>query len=88
MPTTKSAIKRARTAEKRRQRNMASKSGIRTQRRKVLEAIAAGNRPEAENGFSELASLYDKAVKKGILKLNTVSRYKSRIATKINALAA
>ncbi|MBN1918708.1 MAG: 30S ribosomal protein S20 [Verrucomicrobia bacterium] len=88
MPTTKSAAKRLRTAEKARQANMGAKSRLRTQQRKVLEAIAAGNRPEAQKGFTELVSLYDKAVKKRILKLNTVSRYKSRIAARINALPA
>ena len=88
MPTTKSAVKRGKTAEKRRQRNMAVKSEIRTQRRKVLEAIAASNKAEAQERFSELGSLYDRAVRKGILKLNTASRFKSRIAAKINALPA
>jgi small subunit ribosomal protein S20 len=88
MPTTKSAIKRMRTSEKNRQANIAVKSRVRTQRRKVMEAVAAGNKAEAEKGFSELVSLYDKAVKKSILKLNTVSRAKSRIAVKINALPA
>jgi len=88
MPTTKSATKRMRTAEKRRQRNAAHTSRIRTQRRKVLAAIEAGNRPEARKNFSELASLYDKAVKKGFLKLNTAARYKARITSKINALPA
>jgi len=86
MPTTKSASKRVRTSEKDRQRNMAYKSEIRTQRRKVLEVIEAGNKGEAAKECSKLASLYDKAVKKGMLKLNTVSRYKSRLATKFNAL--
>jgi len=88
MPTSKSAAKRVRTAVKRRQRNTAQESAIRTQRRKVLEAITAGNKPEAQTSFSKLVSLYDKAVKKRILKLNTVSRSKSRIASKINALPA
>ena len=88
MPTSKSAAKRVRTAVKRHERNIGQKSGIRTQRRKVFEAIAAGNKPEAQTSFSKLASLYDKAVKKRILKLNTVSRSKSRIASKINALPA
>ena len=88
MPTTKSAIKRLRTSEKSRQSNIAVKSHIRTQRRKVIEAIAAGNKTEAEQNFRELVSLYDRAVKKGVLKLNTVSRTKSRIAARINALPA
>jgi small subunit ribosomal protein S20 len=88
MPTTKSAAKRMRTSEQARQRNMAAKSQLRSQRRKVSEAIAAGNKPEAQKGFARLVSLYDKAVKKRLLKLNTVSRYKSRIASKINALPA
>jgi small subunit ribosomal protein S20 len=88
MPTSRSATKRLRASERRHERNIAQKSRIRTQRRRVLEAIAASNRPEAQTRFSELVSLYDKAVKKGIFKLNTVSRSKSRIAGKINALPA
>ena len=88
MPTTKSAAKRLKTTEKARQRNMAAKSQLRTQRRKVLEAIAAGKKAEAQKGFMQLAALYDKAVKKHVLKLNTVSRYKSRMALRINALPA
>ena len=88
MPTTKSAIKHVKTDEKRRQRNTAAKSAMRTQRRKVLEAIAAGNKTEAEQAFTSLVSLYDKAVKKRMLKLNTVARSKSRIAARINALSA
>lgn len=88
MPTTKSAAKRMRSSEKAQQRSVAAKSRLRTQRRHVLEAIAAANRPEAAKGFTHLVSLYDKAVKRGILKLNTVSRCKSRIAARINALPA
>jgi small subunit ribosomal protein S20 len=88
MPTTKSAVKRDRIAEKRRQSNTAVRSEIRTQRRKVLEAIAASNKPEAQQRLSELASLYDKAVKRNVLKLNTAARHKSRIAARINALPA
>lgn len=88
MPTTKSAIKRAKTGEKRRQRNAAFVSKTRSQRRRVVQAIEARDKAEAEKSFSQLASLYDKGVKKGILKLNTVSRQKSRIAARINALPA
>jgi small subunit ribosomal protein S20 len=88
MPTTKSAIKHVKTSETRRQLNTAAKSAVRTQRRKVTEAIAAGNKAQAEQAFSTLVSLYDKAVKKSILKTNTVARTKSRIAARINALPA
>jgi small subunit ribosomal protein S20 len=88
MPTTKSAIKHVKTSEKRRQRNTVARSAVRTQRRKVTEAIAAGNKAQAEQAFSTLVSLYDKAVKRHILKINTVARTKSRIAARINALPA
>jgi small subunit ribosomal protein S20 len=88
MPTTKSAAKRMRTSEKAQRKNVAAKSRLRTQRRKVFEAIAAGSKSEAQKGFTQLVSLYDKAVKQGVLKLNTVSRCKSRIASRINALPA
>jgi len=86
MPTTKSAVKRMRSADKRRERNAAYKSRIRTQRRKLLQAIEAGDRTEATKNYSALASLYDKAIQKGVMKLNTASRYKARITNKINAL--
>jgi small subunit ribosomal protein S20 len=88
MPTTKSAIKRAKTDEKRRQQNAAFVSKTRSQRRKVVQAIEARNKADAEKGFTALVSLYDKGVKKRILKLNTVSRHKSRLAARIKALPA
>ena len=53
MPNTKSAAKRLRQNKARRTRNRSIKSAVRTQLRKVREAIKAGEVDQAE---SEIAS--------------------------------
>ncbi len=87
MAHTKSASKRARQAEKRRLKNRAEKSRIRTFRRKLRAAVAAGNKDVSAAIFRNLCSYLDKAVKHGVLKANTASRYKSRDAAVLNKLA-
>jgi small subunit ribosomal protein S20 len=67
----RSVLKRARQAEKRRKRNFAIKSQIKTLKRKALE----GNK----EALNEFYSLVDKAVKKGIIHKNTGARKKSRL---------
>lgn len=86
MPTTKSAAKRIRTSARKHLDNRAAKTKVATMRRKLDEAIAAGDKDAAEKAFGPLCSALDKAVKKGALKANTASRGKSRAAARINAL--
>ena len=51
MANIKSAVKRSKQAEVSRQRNRSVKSGILTSRKKVLDAIASGNKEEAAKLF-------------------------------------
>ncbi|MBV8207439.1 MAG: 30S ribosomal protein S20 [Acidobacteria bacterium] len=83
-----SALKRARQTETRTERNRAARSRVRTALRRVREALASGNRTTAAEAYSAAVSALDKNVKTGVLHQNTASRYKSRLAARLNTLAA
>lgn len=86
MAHSKSAKKRVLVAERNRERNQAVKSRIKTMVKKVLVAVEL---KEVETSKAALSVAYkelDKAVTKGIMKKNTVSRKKARLAAKVNAL--
>ncbi len=86
MPHTKSAKKRLRQNLKRRARNRAVKSALKTQIRKVREAIQAGDLGKAEAEFRLAAKKADQAAAKRIIHPNKAARIKSRLAAKIRAL--
>ncbi|MBR2695373.1 30S ribosomal protein S20 [Candidatus Saccharibacteria bacterium] len=73
MPIIKSAKKAARQTTKRTLKNQEIKKAIKT----ALKNFKAA--PTAEN-MKKIQSEYDKAVKKGLLKKNTASRRKARLA--------
>jgi len=72
-----SAMKRVRQAEKRRLRNRALKTRIKTYTKKLLAAQSSEERQELLN---LLYSLLDKAARKRVLHPNTAARRKSRLA--------
>lgn len=82
-----SALKRARQTERRTAVNRANKSRLRTALRGFRESLAKGDKKTAEAHFRTTASLIDKAIKKGTIHANTAARYKSRLSTRLNALA-
>jgi small subunit ribosomal protein S20 len=73
---------------KRRARNRRNVSQVKTQIRKLREAIAKGDDAGAKALLPETTSAIDKAVKKGVLHDNAGSRQKSRLASRVNALGA
>ena len=83
-----SALKRTRQTEKRTAINRANKSRMRTVLRKLHTALRSGSKEEAEKQYRETASALDKSVQKGVLHKNTASRYKSRLAARVQAVAA
>lgn len=87
MANTKSAIKRAKTNEKRRQHNASRKSAIRTAIKAVEAAVENKDEKAAELLQVALKKL-DKAAAKGLLHKNTVARQKSRLAKKVNSLSS
>ena len=88
MAHTKSSKKRIVIGERNRLRNQAVKSRVKTFIKKVLIAVDSKNIDDAKAALSVAYKELDKAVSKGILKKNTVSRTKSRLATKVQALNA
>ncbi len=86
MPNIKSAKKRARQAEDRRQRNMALRSRMRTYVKKVLKAIATGDATAAQAAFKEAVPMIDKSVTKGIIHRNKAARHKHRLNARIKAM--
>ncbi|HON48869.1 MAG TPA: 30S ribosomal protein S20 [Candidatus Latescibacteria bacterium] len=87
MAINKSAVKRTKQANASRLRNRSVRSGVLTARKKVLDAIGAGNKEEAQKLYSEYSSKLDKAAKKGVIPKNNANRKKSRVALSIAKMA-
>ena len=81
-----SALKRARQTEKRTARNRANTSQLRTALRDLRESLEKGEKTNAVAIYRQTVSALDKAIQKGVLHENTASRYKSRLAARLNAL--
>jgi small subunit ribosomal protein S20 len=77
MPHHKSAAKRVITNEKARLRNIAARSRMRSAIRAVR---AATQRAEAETAYQQAVSILDRTAAKGIIKRETASRQKARLA--------
>lgn len=86
MANIKSQIKRNRTNEKARLRNVAVRSEVKSAIRKVREQIEAGNAEEAQAAFTTATRKLDKAVSKGVLHKRNAANRKSKLAQKVNAL--
>lgn len=88
MANTDSARKRIRQTEKRTARNKARKSRVRTFVRKLEEAIATGDKSVAQEAFRAAQPEMQRAVTKGTLHANTVSRKISRLSARVKSLGA
>ncbi|HUS40930.1 MAG: 30S ribosomal protein S20 [Pirellulales bacterium] len=86
MPNSNSAKKRLRQNETRRQINRTIKSSLRTQLRKVRDAITAGDVETTEVAFRAAVKKLDRAAAKKIIHPNAAARAKSRLSTRVKAL--
>lgn len=84
----KSAIKRAKTNEIRRERNASQKSAMRTAVKKFLAAVEQQDSEKAAVLYQQAARTLDKAVTKGLIHKNAAARKKSRLSKKLHALQA
>jgi len=82
----KSQIKRIRTNEKRRQRNLAVKSELKTLVRKTREAVEAGDKEAAIEALRIASRKLDKAVSKGVIHRNQAANRKSKLARRVQSL--
>ncbi len=85
MANIKSQIKRNRQNEKRRLRNRAVRSELRT--RQKAATAAAGTENEAEMLRLAIKGI-DKAAQKGVMHKNTAARQKSRLIARVRSAAS
>ena len=79
MPNTPSAKKRLRQNEARRLQNRAARSSLRTQIRRVREAVKAGDSEAAQTEFRRAQKSIDQAASRNLIHANAAARTKSRL---------
>jgi len=87
MAHSRTSKKNIRKNARRRAHNKSAVATMRTQFRKVREAVAAGDAAGASREFQKAQKLADKAAKTNRIHRNAAARIKSRLATAVNSLA-
>jgi small subunit ribosomal protein S20 len=82
----KSAAKKARQSEKRRQHNAAMRTRVRSAVKKATKAVKDGNAASAQSAYQAAVPEIDTMVSKGIIHRNKAARHKSRINKALKAL--
>jgi len=82
----KSAAKRAKQAERRRQHNVALRSRMRTAIKKVVNAVAEGDADKAVASYRAAVPEIDNLAGKGLVHRNKAARHKSRLNRAVRAL--
>jgi small subunit ribosomal protein S20 len=82
------AKKRAIQSEKARKHNASLRSMTRTYIKKVIAAVEAGDSEAATSALAAAIPAIDKLANKGIIHKNKAARHKSRLNSKVKALAA
>ena len=85
MPHHKSAAKRVITSGEARKRNVAARSRMRTA---VKAVLAAKTRAEGQSAYRAAMSILDRTASKGVIKKETASRRKARLARQVDRLPA
>ena len=87
MANIKSAKKRARQSEVRREHNASVRSRMRTAIKRVRKAVETGDKTGAATALRSAYSVLDATVGKGVVHKNMVARSKSRLAAAVKAMA-
>ena len=87
MANSPQAKKRARQAIKRRAHNVGMGSMYRTFVKRVVYAIEAGDKAAAETAYKAAVPVIDKMCVKGLVHANKAARHKSRMNSRIRAMA-
>ncbi len=83
MARHKSAIRQHRRSLRRKSLNTRTKSALRTQMRRIRETIEAKDKDGSTKMLPAVFKAIDTSVKKGAIKKNTGSRYKSRLSRQV-----
>jgi small subunit ribosomal protein S20 len=86
LANTKSAIKRLRSAERRRLRNRVYRGQARTAVKKAWHLMDEGRLEEAHEAVHVAVSALDNAAQKGIIHKNNAARRKSRLMRRLNQM--
>lgn len=87
MANSAQARKRARQAVKQNAHNSGLRSELRTAVKKVIKAIAAGDKVAAQAVYKDSVSTVDSIADKKIIHKNKAARHKSRLSAAIKAMA-
>jgi len=82
----KSQIKRNRTNERARVRNLAERSRLKTYARSFREAVASGDKDKAATALRKASQAYDKAVASGVIHGNNAANHKAKLAKAFNKI--
>jgi small subunit ribosomal protein S20 len=86
MPNIKSAKKRLKQSLRFREKNRSTKRALRTECKKVLAAVTAGDVATAESELRVTAKMLDQAAAKKVIHRNASARVKSRLSARIKKL--
>jgi len=86
MPIKQAAFKALRQNKKAAERNKKVKSDIEALTKRIRKAITAGDKTKGAEWLAQAVKKIDKAVQKKMLKKNTASRQKSRLAIAVNKI--
>ena len=84
MANIKSQIKRNRQNERRRQRNKATRSTLKTKIKNVRTLAQGGDKAAAEAALRDATKALDQAAAKGVIHKNTAANKKSRLAKSVS----
>jgi len=86
MPNTKSAERRMHSSARKHLHNQSINSRLKTLEKTFLALVDAGKKDEAASAYRAVSSAFDKAAKTGVVHINSASRKKSRLSTRLNRL--
>jgi small subunit ribosomal protein S20 len=86
MPNIQSAKKRLKQSIALRERNRSNKKAIRTECKKVIAAVDAGNVEQAEDELRTATKLLDQSAAAKVIHRNAAARTKSRLSARIKKL--
>jgi small subunit ribosomal protein S20 len=82
-----SVVRQRRRSIRRNAINRQNKSALRTQVKKLREAIEKSDKETAQKLVSSTVSLIDKSVKKGTIHKNKGARFKSRLTRQVGLIS-
>ena len=87
MAITKNAKKAVRSSARKRVHNIRTKAKLHDAVKEFKDHVAKGNTKEAETALPKAYQALDKSAKRGVIKKNTASRKKARLAASLKRVA-